>query len=142
MGVDATFTLVSREQYARLRADPNAIAKSEPRVYFDVGKSWFFFYEVFEEFGEPLSKVFEGDYLPHGLCGGDGHLGYISPELAAAISHELFSLEPEHIFARAAELELTVEPEQERYYRDFFFEMKIGFRVAVRCDGALSVFIG
>ena len=145
MGVTATFTLLSSDQYARVREDPNAVVKSDPQVWFDVGKSWFFFFEVFESFGEPLNKVFEGDYLPtrfFGLYGGEGHLGYISPEMASAVSYALACAEPEQIFGRAAEQGRPLDPEEAAFYRDYYFEMRIGFRVAARCGGGLSVCIG
>ncbi len=145
MGVTAEFTLVSRAHYARLLADPAVASESEARVQFWVGKSWVFFKEVFESFGEPLNKVFTGDYLPEGIwgsCGGEGHFGYISPELASAISQALIGVEPEQIFARATELGLVLVSEHALFYREYYFEIKIGFRVAVRCGGGLLIGIG
>lgn len=145
MGVTADFKLVSREQFNQVREGQTAVATSNPQVWFEVGKSWFFFFEVFETYGEPLSKVFVGDYLPEGffgLYGGEGHLGYISPELVLAVGQALVALEPEHVFARAADLGSTLDEDRMVFYRDYFFEMKIGFRVAARCGGGLSVCIG
>lgn len=114
-------------------------------VWFDVGKSWTFFSEVFESFGEPLNKIFTGDYLPEGVwgaCGGEGHFGYISPELVSLIAQALIGVEPEQIFARAAVLGLVLDSDRALFYRDYYFEMKIGFRVALRCNGGLLIGIG
>ena len=144
MGVTAGFILVSRDRFSRLRAG-HAEDESGPMVLFDIDKSWFFFREVFESFGEPLDKVFEGDFLPHGvwgLAGGEGHQGYISPELSRAIGEALVYIEPEDVFARAAELGTPLDPDRQRFLRDLFFEIKIGFRIAARCHGGLAVLIG
>jgi hypothetical protein len=141
VGLNATFTLVSCEQYERIRADRNATAEAKPRVFFDMDKSWAFFDGVFKSYGEPLSRVFEGDYLPDGLWQGGTHFGYISPALALAIGQALVGVEPEQVFARATELGRPLEPGRELFYRDFFFELKIGFRVAARCGGGLAVCI-
>jgi hypothetical protein len=132
---------MSRQQFDRLRTDPDATGEPEPRVFFDVDKSWAFFDEVFKSYGEPLSRVFEGDYLPDGLWKGGTHFGYISPELALTIGRALVGVEPEHVFARAADLGCPLDPNREAFYRDYFFELKIGFRVAVRCGGGLAVYI-
>ncbi len=141
MGVNALFTLVSREQYTRVRLDPNINILTEPSVYFDVDKSWAVFDEVFKKFGPPLNLVFEGDYLPDGLWVGGTHAGFISPELAFAVAAAIAKVEPEHVFAAAAELGYALEPHQELMYREFFFELKIAFRIAVRTDGALFLCI-
>ncbi len=141
MGVTAIFTLVTRDRFEQLRTGRDPAGAPEPQVYFDVDRSWAFFDSVFRSFGGPLSKVFEGDYLPHGLWQGGGHLGYISPELVLEIGNALVGVEPERLFARAAEAGEPLDPDRQVVYRDFFFEIKIGFRVAARCGGGLKVSI-
>lgn len=144
MGMTAGFTLLSADQFARLRADPNADIQHDPRVSFFLEKSWSLFHSLFQERGEPLASVFKGDYTPDGSWGEyveETHFGYISPAMAEAVCGRLEEIDPEDLFDQAAETGWAVDPERERGYRDFYHELRVAFRVARRCGGGLSVCI-
>lgn len=141
MGLRASLTLITGDQFSTLLDDPNADVTIEPRIRFDLDKAWMLFEEVLSGMGEPLSLAVRGDYPQGGTMeeSEDGtYFALISPDLVYRVTEALNKVDPEDILARAPK-NWRLSSEDIAYYRDFYFELKIGYRVADRIQAGFMV---